>query len=39
MSVGYAPTIDTYATLAAAKAAAWRRSPVGFVAGAILAGT
>lgn len=39
MSAGYAPTIDTYATLAAAKAAAWRRSPVGFFAGAILAGT
>ncbi|WP_031392836.1 formate/nitrite transporter family protein [Sphingomonas sp. STIS6.2] len=39
MSAGYAPTIDTYATLAAAKAAAWRRSPIGFFAGAILAGT
>ena len=39
MSAGYAASIDTYAELAAAKAAALRRSPVGFFAGAMLAGT
>lgn len=39
MSAGYAASIDTYAELSAAKAAALRRSPVGFFAGAILAGT
>jgi formate/nitrite transporter FocA (FNT family) len=35
----YAPTIDIYAKLAATKAAALRRSPAGFFAGAMLAGT
>ncbi len=39
MSTGYSSTIDTYATLAATKAEALRRSPAGFFAGAILAGT
>ncbi|BCA61876.1 FNT family protein [Sphingomonas sp. HMP9] len=39
MSTGYSSTIDTYATLAATKAEALRRSPGGFFAGAILAGT
>jgi nitrite transporter NirC len=39
MSTGYTSTIDTYANLAAVKAAALRRSPAGFFAGAILAGT
>jgi nitrite transporter NirC len=39
MSTGYTSTIDTYATLAATKAEALRRSPAGFFAGAILAGT
>ncbi len=36
---GYGPTIDIYAKLAAAKAEALRRSPMGFFAGAMLAGT
>ena len=35
---GYTPTIDSYAQLAATKAAALRRSPLGFFAGAMLAG-
>ena len=35
----YAPTIEIYAELAATKAAALRRSPAGFFAGAMLAGT
>ena len=39
MSTGYSSTIDTYATLAATKAEALRRSPAGLFAGAILAGT
>lgn len=39
MSAGYTSTIDTYADMAATKAAALRRSPAGFFAGAILAGT
>ncbi len=37
--MSYTTTIDTYANLAATKAAALRRSPGGFFAGAILAGT
>ena len=39
MSSSYTSSIDTYAETAATKAAALRRSPVGFFAGAMLAGT
>lgn len=37
--MSYTPSIDTYAKVAATKAAAWKRSPAGFFAGAMLAGT
>ncbi|MET3824987.1 nitrite transporter NirC [Sphingomonas sp. PvP055] len=37
--MSYAPTIDTYARLAATKAAGLRQSPLGFFTGAMLAGT
>lgn len=36
---GYAPTVDAYAKIAAAKAVGLRRSPLGFFVGAMLAGT
>ncbi len=39
MSSSYSASIDSYAKTAAAKAAALRRSPAGFFAGAMLAGT